>query len=348
MADPRKLPPKKKTDMEAGEEPKDSNTVTTLRLLVLLQGAVGGISAASLADTTGLTTRTVRRHLTKLRRAGVRIEASPSKGYTLAGGFFVQPPDLTLEEAAALTLAGDSGALPAPLDRALREAVAKLRAALPIALGAPEPGVSAGVTVSPPPSEGDAAGDLYAIFERAVAGRTRLACAYEAPGKPEPEHFLLDPWSLHFSRRAWYVAGLHHGRGEAGEPRNLRVSRFTEAAPTTDVFQPPRGFSMRQHLGEAWRMIRGDEVFDVAVRFRPDFAETAEATLWHASQRASYEDDGSCVLRFRVAGLDEIVWWVLGYGPGCEVLEPVALRERVRELAEATAARYAETDASAG
>jgi hypothetical protein len=41
-----------------------------------------------------------------------------------------------------------------------------------------------------------------------------------------------------------------------------------------------------------------------------------------------------------VDGLDEIVWWVLGYGPGATVIEPPELIERVRELAHATAERY--------
>lgn len=41
-----------------------------------------------------------------------------------------------------------------------------------------------------------------------------------------------------------------------------------------------------------------------------------------------------------VDGLEEIVWWVLGYGPGATVLEPPEFIERVRELLTATAKKY--------
>lgn len=42
----------------------------------------------------------------------------------------------------------------------------------------------------------------------------------------------------------------------------------------------------------------------------------------------------------RVEGLDEIVWWVLGYGPHAVVREPAELAARVAEMAQAMAARY--------
>jgi predicted DNA-binding transcriptional regulator YafY len=45
-------------------------------------------------------------------------------------------------------------------------------------------------------------------------------------------------------------------------------------------------------------------------------------------------------IRFTVDGLEEIVWWVLSYGPHCRVMEPGELRERVRRLQQSAAAQY--------
>ena len=42
----------------------------------------------------------------------------------------------------------------------------------------------------------------------------------------------------------------------------------------------------------------------------------------------------------RVSGLEEIVWWILSMGPHCKVIKPKALADRVRELANQTAAIY--------
>jgi proteasome accessory factor B len=39
-------------------------------------------------------------------------------------------------------------------------------------------------------------------------------------------------------------------------------------------------------------------------------------------------------VEFRVDGLSEITWWVLGYGDQVRVLSPKSLRMRVLEIAE--------------
>ncbi|BAM02927.1 helix-turn-helix transcriptional regulator [Phycisphaera mikurensis] len=317
----------------------------TLRLLVHLQ-AGGAMTTAQIAETLGTTPRTARRYLEKLREAGVRFEPGKPGTHRLGRGFWLQPPDLTLEEAAALTLASEVGnALPTPLDRPLREAARKLRAALPAALVAADGEATPAVSLAPSPREDGVADDVYARLDRAIRERRSAACLYESLTKP-PESFRFDPWELHFSRRAWYVTGLHHGRGERGEARNLRLSRFTRVELTDTRFEVPESFTMARHLGSAWRMIRSPDgrIDEVRVRFLPAFAETAEATLWHPSQESAWHDDGSVTLSFRVDGLDEILWWVLGYGPGARVEAPPALRERVAAKLEEAAAAYRADD----
>jgi predicted DNA-binding transcriptional regulator YafY len=39
-------------------------------------------------------------------------------------------------------------------------------------------------------------------------------------------------------------------------------------------------------------------------------------------------------MEFRVDGLGEISWWILGYGDKVEVLKPAELRKKVLKVAE--------------
>jgi hypothetical protein len=48
-------------------------------------------------------------------------------------------------------------------------------------------------------------------------------------------------------------------------------------------------------------------------------------TTWHHTQRA-LRHDGSVTLSFRVDGLDDVVWWVLGWTGRAEVVGPPGLR----------------------
>jgi predicted DNA-binding transcriptional regulator YafY len=41
-------------------------------------------------------------------------------------------------------------------------------------------------------------------------------------------------------------------------------------------------------------------------------------------------------VEFRVDGLGEITWWILGYGDQVEVLAPVALRNNIVDIARKT------------
>jgi proteasome accessory factor B len=52
------------------------------------------------------------------------------------------------------------------------------------------------------------------------------------------------------------------------------------------------------------------------------------------NQKVTRNGDGSAIVEFRVDGLNEITWWILGYGDQVQVLAPKALRERVLEVAK--------------
>jgi predicted DNA-binding transcriptional regulator YafY len=97
---------------------------------------------------------------------------------------------------------------------------------------------------------------------------------------------------------------------------------------------------LEKHLGNAWRMIRGNTTYQVELRFAKDFAETITDTIWHPTQAHQNEPDGSIVWTCTVDGLDEIVWWVLSMGAHCTVLQPPELAQRVQKEAAQMLALY--------
>ena len=89
-------------------------------------------------------------------------------------------------------------------------------------------------------------------------------------------------------------------------------------------------------LGESFLMrhsfkVMHDELYTVKVRISPNWAKWVGEKIWHESQKAKRNGDGSLELSFRVAGLDEIKRWVLSFGPEAVVLEPGRLKEMVRK-----------------
>jgi len=314
-----------------------------LKLLSLIQSR-RDLTAAKLADLCGATPRTIYRDLKMLEGAGIPYWFdSETGGYRVRGDFFMPPVELTLEESlAAICLAEQVGAREqVPFLDAAARAVAKIRSQLPAAIRdrleevSPHYEIRLAAAASP---EGIA--DVYQLVRKAIATRRALQCAYETPRRRRSgpaKRFLFMPYCLYFSQRAWYAVGRHGGRAA---PRCLKLNRFVEIHPTDIPYAIPEDFSMSAYLGKAWRMIRGDRVYRIELHFDADFAETIADTHWHDTQDIEWHDDDSITFRCEVAGLDEIVWWILSMGPHCTVRHPKELARRVGELARETAAIY--------
>ncbi|MBI4767203.1 MAG: WYL domain-containing protein [Deltaproteobacteria bacterium] len=62
--------------------------------------------------------------------------------------------------------------------------------------------------------------------------------------------------------------------------------------------------------------------------------------IWHEGQQLEPQADGSLIFEAEVAGIEEVKYWVLGWGPNACVLEPTVLKEEIRTQAAATLALY--------
>jgi proteasome accessory factor B len=323
-----------------------------LRLIAAIHSR-RNLNAADLARLCEVHQRTVYRDLETLNASGVPCALDPeTNGYRIKGGFFMPPVELTFEEAmAVVALLEEIGdGVQVPHFNAASRAAEKLRAQLPAAVLEKIEPLDDRLSIDlARAAADDSTGDVYDDMRTAITRRRITICSYEparlAAGNdgcgddlPPEEEFEFSPYALWFCQRAWYAVGHHAGRNAI---RRLKLNRFTSVRITDRPFAIPDDFDLRAELGNAWRMMRGQKRYDIAVRFEPAFADAASETRWHPTQEEQWDTDtGRVTLRFSIDGLDEIVWWVLGYGPGATVLEPPELIDRVRELAQATASLY--------
>jgi len=97
---------------------------------------------------------------------------------------------------------------------------------------------------------------------------------------------------------------------------------------------------LRELLGNAWTVYRGDRDWHVEIWFSPEVADLVVETRWHHTQEIERQEDGSVIFRAVVSGLDEIKWWIPGWGPRAKVLKPKELAEEVCSLANGIIDRY--------
>lgn len=261
--------------------------------------------------------------------------------YRIPGACLLPPTNFTPEEALALLVLchelGNASGL--PFLGPARSAAVKLESSLPLRLRDQLRNVAAAIHIQPPPLNPlDGCKPYYEQLLDAVANRHSVRIRYDSLADRKEIVTRLSPYRLFFSRRSWYVVGrssVHRAK------RTFHLGRIKQLEPLDDRFQIPRGFSIERYLRNAWHMIpeQGRDC-EVVVRFSPLVAKNVAEVNWHKRQRLAFHPDGSMDFRVTVSGLNEISWWILGYGDQAEVLEPPRLRQMVAERARRMVEKY--------
>jgi predicted DNA-binding transcriptional regulator YafY len=217
-----------------------ANTSTrTLRLLSLLQ-ARRYWPGAELAARLGVSPRTLRRDIDRLRELGYPVQAQRGAegGYQLAAGTALPPLVVDDEEAVALAIglhAAAQGAVEGVAESSVR-ALAKIVQVMPARL---RRRVEALGTMTVPATWGGAPGpsvDPGILTTVALACRDseRLRFAYTAAdGQPTARH--VEPHRLVLLGRRWYLAGYDLTRQDW---RSFRLDRLSVPRGTGARFRP--------------------------------------------------------------------------------------------------------------
>ncbi|MBW8796222.1 MAG: YafY family transcriptional regulator [Streptomyces sp.] len=304
-----------------------------LQLLSLLQTPrewPGG----ELADRLGVSRRTVRRDIDRLRELGYPVEASKGAdgGYRLVAGKAMPPLLLDDEETVAIAvgLRAGAGHAVAGVDEASVRALAKLEQVLPARLRHRVTTLQAATT---PLTSGDGASiapETLTVMASAVAGRERLRFAYRAADGSETRR-QAEPYRLVSTGRRWYLVAYDLDRGDW---RTFRVDRVSEPFATGARFAPremPTG-SAAEYLRRSIQ--RRQETYRFAVAFAGSAAEVgARLPGWLGTPVAEEGGGGWCVLRGDTG--EPVEWLAVRLATvGCEfvVREPAELVSCVREL----------------
>lgn len=323
------------------EETADPRSVRLVELLGCLSDGPPQ-TTAQLAERFGVTTRTVNRNLETLEQSGVQLSRDPATStVSIVGVAFLRPIDFTLDEASALLTAASSFSQREgiPGFRALQLASDKLLQWIPEPLRPFLRHVDRRVHVEfGPRSQPDRAGLAYAIFREAVFGHQTVQMEYAAIWDNQTISTKLDPYFLMFQRRTWYAVGYSHWHKEV---RTFHLGRVQQPQLTGERFSADDLPTPEQHFRNAWGMIPGEKTFVVRVRFSAKVARNVSDVKWHPTQSFEWAENGSVVMTVTVDGLDEIAWWILGYGSQAEAIEPPELREILFQHASEMRALYA-------
>ncbi|MGD8150291.1 helix-turn-helix transcriptional regulator [Ornithinimicrobium sp. Y1694] len=306
-------------------------TARVLQLLGLLQHR-SLWSGEELAERLGVTTRSVRRDVERLRDLGypVRASAGVGGGYQLGAGGTMPPLLLDPDEAVAVTLSlrlAAGGAVTGVEEPALR-ALAKLDQVLPTRLrGEVEALAESVISVDGGGVPVDAA--LLTTLARACRDRVLLDLGYRSRQGTSTQR-RVEPYHLVSMGRRWYLLAFDLQRLDW---RTFRIDRIASNTlhPTTLRFTRRRCPDPVEHVREA--VLRSPYRYLARLRLHAPMDEVLDRVPQNAGVLTDL-GDRTCELETGAESLDYLIIESLWLGVPFEVIDPPELAEhlgRVRD-----------------
>jgi predicted DNA-binding transcriptional regulator YafY len=214
-----------------------SRAARLLDLVQLLRQHRMPVAGQVLADTLGISIRTLYRDIATLQAQGAEILGEPGLGYVLRPGFMLPPLMFSIDEIEALVLGSRWVAVRADdrLGAAGSSALAKIAAVLPPDL---RDEVDAGSLLVAPGESHKATIDL-AVVRKAIRNERKLAFSYRDAEGVESRRVVW-PFAISFFDNARIIAAWCELRQDF---RHFRVDRVL-AMVTTDERYPRRRAAM--------------------------------------------------------------------------------------------------------
>lgn len=306
-----------------------------LRLLSLLL-ARRNWSGAELASRLGVTSRTVRNDIERLRILGYQVSSSTgiSGGYRLGAGMRMPPLLLDDDEAVAVALglrAAAAGSVTGIEEVSVR-ALAKLEQTLPARL---RERIDALRSTTVSAAGGGPTADAATLATIAGASHRHERLRFEYRGHDgSVSTRTVEPHRLVYTGRRWYLLAWDTARDDW---RTFRADRITPLPPTGPRFAP------RQLLDEevAARVVRGAGSLAWKHPARIRLHAPAEAVVERVTAAGGLVapiDEGSCLLETGGDSLHDLAGYLGRLDFPFTVLDPPELRALLRDLA----GRYAE------
>ena len=305
-------------------------TGRVLQLLGLLQSRRVW-TGAELAQRLGVTGRSVRRDVERLRELGYPVQASTGHGggYQLGAGAALPPLLLDGDEAVAMAvcLRLAAGGSVAGIGESALRALSKLDQVMPSRLRSQVAAVhdntvtltsSVDTTVDP---------ETLMILARASRDHEHVDLRYTALAG-EVTQRRLEPYRLVTTGRRWYLLAYDRDRRDW---RTLRLDRMGDVTARGTTFAPREAPDAATHVSRA---ISSSSYRYVA---RVRYHCPAEVVAQHFSPSSgTVEADGanSCIVTTGADDPERMVLWLALVGEHFEILEPPEVAAAARTVAQ--------------
>ena len=177
-----------------------------------------------------------------------------------------------------------------------------------------------------------------AVYRGLMTGR-RIEATYRSRSRPEARQVGLDPLGIVVRRGVVYLVATVAGEDHV---RHYALHRMRKARATEDRVLAPQGFRLSSHIRSERQFSYPQSAGKLELRllFDGDVGDHLKESRLSTDQRTTDQPDGRILVEARVPDTADLRWWLLGFGPSVEILEPAGLRDEFRERTRTMAEIY--------
>ena len=173
--------------------------------------------------------------------------------------------------------------------------------------------------------------ELFDRICKATAKRWQLIIRYKKPNH-KPEERTIDPYQIANINNEWYLYAFDHKRCDI---RCFLPTRIESAETTGKIFERPSSFSLDNYLSSSFGVFKGDESYNIRIKFSKTIAPFIKEKNWHPTQKIKALKNGEVELQMSLSHLTDIKRWILGWGSQAKVLSPDELAKMIQAEAKA-------------
>lgn len=167
--------------------------------------------------------------------------------------------------------------------------------------------------------------DVVDRISQAIVDRQIVEIDYYTMSRKKKTRRKVAPYKIWFFDGAFYLVGYC---GLRKDIRIFALDRIKALQLTDETFEMPEDFKVENFMQTSFGVFHGKPQ-NVRIRFAAEVAGYISEKTWHRTQKINPQKDGSVIFEARVAGTDEIKYWLMRWGSKAEVLSPASLRDEM-------------------
>lgn len=165
----------------------------------------------------------------------------------------------------------------------------------------------------------------YNIISEALASKRKIKISYMSSKNRVSEH-ILHPYKIYMYNLAWFVLAFNETIHDVGY---FKLNRIEKIELLNDKYTISKTFNESNYLDQ-YGMKNNGEYISVSIKLKAPYAALVKERIYGKNQQIISVDDNTTILKCDMQNLASIVSFVLGFGSKAEVLEPLELKEALR------------------